>query len=153
MKIEVVNYNSPHLTAVKKLGKENAATLGFLPDGAFDERALKGQILVALDEKGNCLGYLLYRIANSQAKIVHLCVGKDSRSSGIGIELIDYLKAVTKDLTGISLKCRRDYVEATKLWSKCSFVPLSESAGRGKVPSTLVYWWFDHCNPTLFDRQ
>lgn len=150
MKIEIIDINSPHLITVKKLGKENAATLGFLPEGAFDERAKEKQILVALDNN-QCIGYLLYRVVNRQAKIVHLCIDKSNRSSGAAQKLIDYLKEETKDLIGLSLKCRRDYTEATKLWERSRFIPLRESPGRGKTPSILVHWWFDHGHPTLFD--
>lgn len=151
MRIEVIDFNSPQLDTVKRLGKENASTLGFLPEGAFDERAKAKQILAALDDNNQCIGYLLYRIVNRQAKIAHLCIDKSVRNSGAGQSLVDYLKAKSDDLLGISLKCRRDYKEATKLWERCRFIPISESKGRGKTPSVIVHWWFDHGHPTLFD--
>lgn len=151
MRIKVVDFNSSHLVAIKKLGKENASTLGFLPEGAFDERAKAKQILVALNDNDQCIGYLLYRVVNRQAKIVHLCIDKSNRGSGAGQKLVDYLKAETGDLLGISLKCRRDYGEATKLWERCRFIPIGESRGRGKTPSIIVHWWFDHKHPSLFD--
>lgn len=151
MKIEVIDSNSTQLAKVKRLGKENASTLGFLPEGAFDERAKAKQILVALNDDDQCVGYLLYRVVNRQAKIAHLCIDKSARNSGAGHKLIDYLKKKSDDLLGISLKCRRDYEEATKLWERCRFIPVSESKGRGKIPSVLVHWWFDHGHPTLFD--
>lgn len=151
MKIEVIDINSPHLDTVKRLGKENASTLGFLPEGAFDERAKEKQILVALNDNDQCIGYLLYRVVNRQAKIAHLCIDKSNRNSGAGQKLVDYLKTKTDDLLGISLKCRRDYEDATKLWERCRLIPITESRGRGKTPSILVHWWFDHGHPTLFD--
>lgn len=150
MPIIVVDSNSPHLATVKKLGKENASTLGFFPDGAFDDHSRKKQILAALDEKDNLQGYLLYRISNRKATIVHLCIDKNARQNGTAKQLVNYLKSVTTDLLGISLKCRRDY-EANKIWSKFGFLPISELSGRGKSPKTLVYWWFSHGHPTLFD--
>lgn len=150
MKIEIVDSNSPHLAAVKKLGRENAYTLGFLPEGAFDERAQKKQIVAAIDENERCVGYLLYRIANRKAKIVHLCIDESSRCKGVARVLIENLKLTTKDLLGISLKCRRDY-EATKVWKKFGFIPIGESKGRGKEAKTLIYWWLNHGHPTLFD--
>lgn len=82
MKIEIVTFDSPHLPAVKKLGKENAATLGFFPEGAFDDHAKKKLIFAAIDENENCLGYLLYRISNSRASITHLCINEKFRRSG-----------------------------------------------------------------------
>lgn len=151
MKIEVADLNSPHLATIKRLGKENASTLGFLPEGAFNERAKAKQILIALDDSGQCVGYLLYRVVNRQAKIVHLCIDKSHRNSGAAKNLVEDLKIKTKDLLGISLKCRRDYSDATKLWEHSRFIPISESKGRGKIPSILVHWWFDHELPNLFN--
>lgn len=150
MKIEVVDLNSPHLATVKRLGKQNASTLGFLPEGAFDEHSQKKQILAAIDENENCLGYVLYRVANRKATIVHLCIDKSHRKKGISKELIEHLKNTTKDLLGISLNCRRDY-DANNVWRKFDFIPLSEKNGRGKDHKTLVYWWYSHGHPTLFD--
>ena len=151
MKIEVINLNSQHLITVKKLGKENASTLGFLPEGAFNERAKEKQIIIALDDSECCVGYILYRIVSRQAKIVHLCIDKSKRNTGAAQMLINFLKTITSDLLGLSLKCRRDYTEATKLWEKSRFIPIGESRGRGKNPTTLVYWWFSHGHPSLFD--
>lgn len=150
MKIEVVDFNSSHLIAVKKLGKENASTLGFFPEGAFDERAQKKQILAAVNENDECIGYLLYRISNRKAKIVHLCVDKSVRNEGAARNLVENLKSITKDLLGIGLKCRRDY-ESTQVWGKFGFVPINESEGRGKDPKALIYWELSHGHPTLFD--
>lgn len=152
MKIEVADINSPFLPAIKRLGRSNAATLGFLPEGAFDENAKKKRILIALDKNDNFIGYLLYRIAKRKASIVHLCVDERLRKTSAAKNLVEQLKKETTDLLGIGLRCRRDY-DANKIWSKFGFVAIDESEGRGKDAKDLVYWWFNHGHPTLFDAN
>lgn len=151
MTIEVISsLDSPYLAVVKKLGKSNAGTLGFLPEGAFDDYARKGQIYIALDEQKNCLGYLLFRVAKRKASIVHLCIDKTYRKSGIAKYLVDKLKNDTANLLGIDLRCRLEY-EASKVWGKLGFVSIGELEGRGKTREPLIYWWYSHGHRTLFD--
>ena len=149
MNVQVIDLHSRHLEAVKELGKANAATLGFFPDGAFDDHANHRRILVALDEKENCLGYLLYRVSRNQAIIVHLCVEQSNRRKGVARELIKHLQMVTPCLHGIGLRCRRDY-EASKVWPRFNFIARFEQSGRGKDQKELTFWWLDSGHPTLF---
>lgn len=151
VKIEIIDINSPHLPTIKRIGKANAQTLGFLPEGGFNERALSKQILAAVDENGDCVGYVLYRIAHRFAKVTHLCVPAEHRRNGIGRKLVEKLKEQTTDLLGISLRCRRDY-EASKIWSKLGFIAISELKGRGKVPMDLTSWQYHHGHPDLFSQ-
>lgn len=153
MKLETIDHNSPHLDRVKALGKANAATLGFLPEGAFDEHAERRNIIVAADAKSKCIGYCLYRITGRQATIAHLCVDSSHRKQGVARALVNYLKDITKDdLRGISLKCRRDY-EASLVWPRFGFVAKRELPGRGKDRKPLTLWWFDHNHPNLFTES
>lgn len=151
MKTEEIDFHSPCLSRVKQLGRQNSATLGFLPEGAYDEHAARRQIIVALDEAGECVGYVLYRISHHRVTIVHLCVEDTHRRMGVAGELIEHLQSVTKDLDGISLKCRQDYA-ANKLWAALHFVARGEQVGRGKDRATLIIWQFDYGNQTLFSQ-
>jgi GNAT superfamily N-acetyltransferase len=142
---------SPHLEQVIELGRANADTLGFLPEGAFIKYARDKQILVAVDD-GEVLGYLLYGVSRRKmlAYIVHLCVREPQRDKGIARELFEELKTATEDaFTGIRVRCRRDY-EASTFWPKLGFHAVSEMSGRSKDGSRLTVWWFDHGHPTLF---
>ncbi len=149
--IKVIERNSLYLEAVKALWRNHADTLGFFPEGAFQEYAAKKQILVALDNTGNFLGYLLFRITPSRndASIVHLCVDPKRRSQGTAKELVKELLQHTKQLRGVGLRCRRDF-SASKLWPKLGFSPVSELAGKSINGSTLTYWWYDNNHPDLF---
>lgn len=151
MRTEEIDLHSPYLKKVKYLGRLNSTTLGFLPEGAFDEHARRKQIIVALDETEECIGYVLYRISHHRATIVHLCVEESLRRKGVARELVNHLQRVTEDLDGISLKCRRDY-EASKLWPALHFVARGEQVGRGKDRAPLMVWHFDYGNQTLFSQ-
>jgi len=155
MSIEVTPISEApgYLFDVKGLGNANSATLGLFPDGAFEDYAKRGHILVALDEHGQCAGYLLYRISLRKlvVTIVHLCVDEEFRRKGVGRNLVDHLKDTTTQFRGIGLRCRRDY-EATKVWERLGFVPLEERPGRSQTGALLTYWWFDHEHPSLFSH-
>ena len=149
MRIKTIDHTSSHLSQVKALGAANSRTLGFLPEGAFDEHARKKQIIAAMNDTEECVAYLLYRISRERAIIVHLCVLGTARRKGIASKLVEYLKTEVSDLKGIGLRCRRDY-DASHLWPKLNFVALEETTGRARVPTTLTFWWFDNGHPTLF---
>ena len=134
------------------LHRLNAKTLGFFPKGAFEEHAKLRQIIVALESDGNCLGYLLYRVARGRATIVHLCVAEAARRKDVARLLVDRLKQETGLLEGIGLLCRRDY-DATHIWSKFGFEAVHAKAGRGKDGAELTFWWFSHGHADLFSRM
>ena len=150
MRIEHLGLDSRHLERVKELGRAHSATLGFFPEGAFDDHARKGTIIVASNDEGICVAYLLYRITNRIARITHLCVDHDARGQGVARLLADELKEATADLVGISLRCRRDYA-ANAMWPNLGFYAQAEIPGRGRDPKDLVCWWYSHGHPTLFD--
>lgn len=153
MKLGLIDHRSPHLETVKALGKANAATLGFLPEGAFEEYAARRNIIVAINPKGECVGYCLFRVSNQQAIIAHLCVTPSNRKQGVARALVNYLKDITKeDLHGISLKCRRDY-EASLVWPRFGFIAKRNILGRSKDRKELTLWWLDHNHPTLFTES
>jgi len=73
MRVNVKTISLADLEAVKLLGRRYRATLGFLPDGAYDDHASQGHILGAYDHAGGLTGYLLYRVSRRRAVIAHLC--------------------------------------------------------------------------------
>lgn len=149
--IERVGFPTPQLQRVMALHRLNAKTLGFFPKGAFEDHAKLRQIIAASDTMGNCLGYLLYRVARGRVAIVHLCVADAARGTGVARRLVDHLKQETKSLEGIGLFCRRDY-DMTHLWSKFGFEAVNAKTGRGKDGAELTFWWFSHGHEDLFSR-
>ena len=143
---------SPQMEKVIDLARANSSTLGFLPRSAFISSAARKQLLVALDDNQDTLGYLLYGTTRKTmlAYIVHLCVCEGTQNKGIALSLFDELKRITKGtLRGIRVRCRRDY-DASTLWPKLGFVAKGERPGRSMHGSILTIWWYDHGHPTLF---
>jgi predicted nucleic acid-binding protein/GNAT superfamily N-acetyltransferase len=143
MKIEALNYNSPYLPRIKQLWRRNSRTLGFFPEGAFDEHAARRLILAAISGAGELYGYLLYRVVWKgsiwpTAVIVHLCISEQFRKKGISKALVGVLReSKQNDLFKIELKCRRDY-DGNKIWPRLGFVYKDEIIGRAGYP--LIRW-------------
>lgn len=128
------------------LYRSQSGTLGFMPRGAFEESIAKQRILVAADQTGALVGYVMYRVTDRTAIIAHLCVKVAVRQSGIATQLLTEFKRITAHLDGIKLKCRRDF-DAHRLWPKVGFVAKGSAIGRGEDSAELVIWHLDH-NPT-----
>ncbi|NMF56494.1 GNAT family N-acetyltransferase [Pseudanabaena yagii] len=107
--IKAIKGKSEYAEQVKALGKANSSTLSLFPEGAFDDYIWKGNILVALDENDNFLGYLLYTVKKKERRIriYHLCLKEESKGKGIARQLIEHLKTITRDLIDIRLVCRQ----------------------------------------------
>jgi len=151
IKIEKISEGSPHLDTVKDLARKNRNTLGFLPEGAFDQYAKWRQILIAINERNECVGYLLFRVAktNRKVSITHLCVAKKYRSLGIARKLVENLINSTKHLRGIGLFSRRDY-SSNSFWYHMGFMYQAEKLGRGRDQIPLSYYWYPHEQLDLF---
>jgi len=147
-----IDKHPAHFDKLLKLWRKYSGTLGFFPEGAFREHAVKKQILIAVDREKNFAGYILYRISKQKVSITHLCVDELYRKCGISRHLVECLQKETNSLKGIGLYCRRDYA-VSKLWPKLGFIPIDEKIGRGNDQETLTYWWRDNRNPTLFTES
>ncbi|MGK7955307.1 MAG: GNAT family N-acetyltransferase [Crocosphaera sp.] len=149
VRIEVIHETSPYLSEVNQLGDSNKATLGFFSKGAFEEKARKRQILVALSDSKEFMGYLMYRTVKTynQISITHLCIKDNYRGQGLTRKLVDYLKSITQQYNGIKLNCRRDY-GINNMWMKLGFSPVNDKKVRteGKL---LTSWWLDYGHPNL----
>lgn len=141
--------SNQYLDRVESLWRKNASTLGFFTKGAFREYSSKKQIIVAINGLGELAGYLLFRLSNNIATIVHLCINNKHRGHGLPKRLIDTLKENVAETRGIFLKCRRDY-NLSDFWSKLGFVYRTEVVGRGKDSAILSCWWMELDNPNLF---
>ena len=65
MTIEFIDNKNKFFSDVKTLGRKNSATLGFMPDGGFEDHAKNRCIIVAHDGKV-LAGYLMYRVVFSE---------------------------------------------------------------------------------------
>jgi len=151
--VVTVKPDSSLVKEIITLGDANTATLGFLPVAAFKQYAEQGGMLAAVNESDALLGYLLYRTPQrkNHATVAHLCVAPEYRGQGIAHKLFAELQSITRLLHGIDLHCRQDFNEASQLWQKLGFSPINEKAGRGKQPTVLIQWWYQHPHQSLFD--
>ncbi|MBI5770014.1 MAG: GNAT family N-acetyltransferase [Verrucomicrobia bacterium] len=152
--VSAIGLTSPLLPAVKLLGRKHSGTLGFFPDGAFEDHAARGHLLAASFGDTELAGYCAFRVSKGRAMIAHLCVAESHRGAGVAKKLFAALKthAQERDLCGIGLHCRRDY-PATDLWPKLGFVPVKNKPGRGIDGAELTLWWHALPAADLFSQQ
>jgi predicted nucleic acid-binding protein/GNAT superfamily N-acetyltransferase len=143
MKVVIVNHHFAYLEAVKDLWRKNSQTLGFFPEGAFNEHAARGWILAAISDPGEVCGYLLYRVVWRGSVwpigvIVHLCVKEEFRRKGVSRILLDQLmKSRREGFLKLQLSCRRGY-PANAVWPRLGFTYGGEITGRAGFP--LMKW-------------
>lgn len=139
----------PELEQVKTMWRAASATLGFFPEGAFQEYMHRKWIIGAFNAESECIGYLAFRRSKGNAAIVHLCVHPSARGRGTSRALFHKLRELTTGCRGAILRCRTDY-DANALWPRLGFAPVAESQGRSIDGKMLKTWWFDYGEPTLF---
>ena len=150
--VSKIDNRPSYLEVVKALWRTNSKYLGMFPEGAFDEYANRGWILVAEDEgKSQCVGYLLYRITSKHIAIAHLCVDAECRGKGVAKTLFQSLVGMTQDEPGISVRCRRDFL-ANAIWPRLGFVADGEQVGRGREQKIIDRWWYPQAHQTLFSE-
>lgn len=146
--IAAVAPGSTALAEVRALWRRHSATLGFFPDGAFDDHARSSSILAAMSD-GRVVGYLLYRITGrSQAAIVHLCVAEEARGTRLGRRLFDAMRERVSHCTDIVLRCRRDF-DAHAVWPRLGFVAKGDQKGRGANGTVLTVYRYAIQQPPL----
>lgn len=154
MTIEFIDDKNKFFSDVKILGKENSSTLGFMPEGGFEDYAKKGCIIIAADND-ILYGYIMYREVPrySRISIVHLCVDCKYRGKGLTKLLLDALRLKYENsynYHGILLSCRDDYKAASNMWQKYGFVPRDEVRSRSMENHSLKKWWYDFNRQDLF---
>lgn len=152
MALELIDDHSKFLKDVISLWRTNSQWLGFYPEGAFQMRASRRNIIIEREGE-NLRGYLLfYKTDKRIIKITHLCVNKDYRGQGISRKLINFLLERSKEYNGIGLYCRRDYA-IWPMWMKFGFIAINEKQGRGEDKAELTYFWRENPHPNLFDHD
>lgn len=156
MNIDFIDSSHSLYPAVKRLGTKYKATLGFMPDGGFDDYAARRNIVTA-SEGGELMGYLMYREVKqfSRVTIVHLAVDDPFRGKGVSTMLINALKKRFKDtgVAGISLSCRRDFEKPSEVWERNDFIAKWSRRSRSFEEHYLTTWWYDFNPRTLFSMM
>src|SRR4051795_8987651 len=90
--VREVELGSDDFDRVLELHRTEKRWLGFLPDAGFKDRAAAGTLLAA-QQNGRVVGYVLYDLPGDWVKVVHLCVDPAARGSGLARAMIDALSA------------------------------------------------------------
>ena len=151
-----IDFKSVFYPQVMALGRKYASTLGFMPEGGFEDHVRKQCLIIAHDGEALC-GYVMYREVprHSRISIVHLCVDDSFRGQKVSKLLLDSLREEYESsysYNGISLNCRDDYKSATKLWQKYGFTPRSKTRSRSQEEHYLTFWWYSFNRPDLFSQ-
>ena len=153
MKIEFINNHHPLYPAVKKLGKKYNATLGFMPEGGFDDYAV-GKCIITASKDGVLMGYLMFRQTSrfGRIAIVHLVVDEPYRKQGVTTALLDTLRDKFKDsgAQGMVLNCRKDFTTPSKLWERYGFIAKGQKRSRSFETHYLTTWWYAFQQRDLF---
>lgn len=153
MKIEFINNHHSLYPAVKKLGKKYNATLGFMPEGGFDDYAV-GKCIITASESDTLMGYLMYRQTSrcGRIAIVHLVVDDPYRGKGVTTTLLDTLRDKFKDsgAVGMVLNCRKDFTKPSKLWERYGFIAKGQKRSRSYETHYLTTWWYPFDQKDLF---
>lgn len=133
---------------VLRLHRAAKATLGFLPDSGFADRAGRGTLLAAVRD-GRTVGYVMFDLTGEKVKLRHLCVDPHQRGLGVARRLIDELTGSFAHRRCIELDCRRDYGLA-EMWKALGFHAVYDRSGRSREGHLLTVWHLDFGHPTLF---
>jgi ribosomal protein S18 acetylase RimI-like enzyme len=139
------------LEQVMAVYRANKRELGFLPDGAFEERLQRRQILVA--KLGETIaGYVLFAVNQKrEVRIAHLAVENKHRGQGLSRSLVDRLRRDFATHSRIRLNCRSDF-EAVKIWHSLGFVAGKRVAGKKINGSELIVFSSRLNDMPLFDQ-
>lgn len=151
-----IDFESQFYPKVMALGRKYASTLGFMPEGGFEDHVRKQCLIVAHDGDSLC-GYVMYREVprHSRISIVHLCVDEAFRGQKVSNLLLDSLRQeyeTSYSFNGISLNCRDDYEGASKIWQKYGFTPRNKTRSRSQEVHYLTFWWYSFNKPDLFSQ-
>lgn len=152
MHTDFIDNTNPLYLDVVALGKKHSKFLGFMPDGGFKDHAQKNCIIIAHKDH-ELYGYLMFREVprDSRVSVVHLCVDEKFRGQNITTQLLNVLRSKYKRVySGISLKCRDDYEEASRVWENYGFIAKSKSRSRSFDEHYLTTWWYDFNTADLF---
>lgn len=140
------------LEAVKAIYRSSKRELGFLPDGAFQERYDRGQILIVVVD-GTIAGYVLFSTNQKyEVRIAHLVIARAFQGRKLSTYLIDRLKLDFASHSRIRLNCRSDFA-AAKIWQRLGFVAGSRIVGKKIGGSELIVYQFRLNDMPLFDQK
>lgn len=136
---------------VIQLHRDSKNTLGHLPFAAFKAAGNKGQLVLGLIDN-KIAGYVLFSTPRQHLiKLVHVCVSKAARRSGLARAMVNSVIDSNPARTMITAHCRADY-RIDEFWRSLDMVPIGQRPGRAKAGSKLTIWTRAIGQLDLFER-
>jgi L-amino acid N-acyltransferase YncA len=127
-----------YVAQVCNLADQNKDSFGFLAASAYEDLALKGQLWVAICEKGTIQGYLMFGGKMPTLKVSQLYVCIASRSRGLGKLLIQSLISYAEKLSYHTVTARvASDLPANKFWEASGFRIYRQEKG-GKTTGRTI---------------
>ncbi len=136
---------------VRSLADAHRRELGFLPESAYCDAAMKGNLWAAIDEKSRQLrGHLLFGGQYPHLKIFQICVRPECRSTGTAGKLISALIRYGEESDHLTISARvSSKLAANSFWKKSGFRITRQTPGKG-AETTINVYALDLDVPSLF---
>ena len=127
---------------------------GFLPGRAYEEFALKGRLIVAIERKsGDLAGYVAYGGTAPQARIFQTYVVPHHRRSGLARALVERVIQRAEDDAFLSIRVEiaSDLFDASEFYNSCGFRRVREKAGGQSTGRLIITRVRELRSPSLLD--
>ena len=144
---EVADY----VSEVSAIADKNKESFGFLSNSAYEQMASKGQLWIAVNDKKELKGYLMFGGTMPTLKVFQAYACKSVRGHGVGKKLIDALKnyASDKGYHSIVAKVASD-LPANNFWEKVGFSIFSQVKGGATTKRIINIRGYSLGNNDLF---
>lgn len=146
--MEVMNY----VDRVRRLADANRSMLGFVPDSAYREAALKGCLWIAVNRTTqDLMGYLFFGGTYPHLKVFQIYVGHEFRSAGMARALIEELKKHGEATNHLTIAARvAAELDANEFWRRVGFRIVDQVPGGKKTGRTINIYLLELDAPSLF---
>lgn len=145
---------APYIENVQIAADQERRSFGFLPASAYEQFALQGRLVVAIDDKRDqFLGYVAYGGVPPQARIFQTYVSPVARGAGVGDLLIRAVinKAETSGFLSIRAAIADDLEAAKEFYRRNGFRPVLTRAGGATTKRKVVIHVRELATPSLLD--
>lgn len=142
-----------YVSKVSAAADKNKDAFGFLSSSAYEEMASKGQLWIAVNEKKELKGYLIFGGTMPALKIFQVYACKSARGHEIGKKLIDAVKEFARNNNYHSITARvAADLPANRFWEKHGFLVHRQVKGGETKKRTINMRGYSLSDNDLFGR-
>lgn len=145
---------APHIENVRLAADQERRSFGFLPASAYDQFALQGRLLVAIDDEcEQFLGYIAYGGVPPQARIFQTYASPIARGRGVGDLLLRALidRAESSGFLSVRAAIADDLDAAKEFYRRNGFRPVMGKNGGRTTNRLIVVHVRELATPSLLD--